>query len=395
MPWSNQNGGGGPWGGGGDNNNGNNNNNNNNGGPWGQGPKGPKGNGPNTPPDLEDIIRKGQDRLKKVFPGGGGAGGTGGGSSKPVIFLIGAALVGLWFFQAVYTVQPDELAVELRFGKPKDTVSEPGLHFHFWPFETYEKVQIVEKQINMGGRSERTAGQSDRSATQGLMLTGDQNIVNVQFSVLYRVSDPRAYLFNIDNPDKTVQQVSESAIREIVGRRPAQDVFRDNRAAIAQDVRAIIQNTLDTYQAGIQVNAVSIEDAAPPAAVADAFDEVQRAEQDEDRFVEEANQYSNQHLGRARGEAAQIREDAAGYKNRIVQEAEGEAQRFNSVLEQYQKSPEVTRNRLFLETMEDVLKGSKKVIVEQDKGVVPYLPLNELMRSQPRPAGDAANSGGN
>ncbi len=146
------------------------------------------------------------------------------------------------------------------------------------------------------------------------MLTGDQNIVNVQFSVLYRVSDPRAYLFNVDNPDSMVQQVSESAIREIVGRRPAQDVFRDNRAAIAQSVRDIVQATLDRYNAGIQVNAVSIEDAAPPREVADAFDEVQRAEQDEDRFVEESNQYSNQRLGQARGEAAQLREEAAAYK---------------------------------------------------------------------------------
>ncbi|MFC0244405.1 FtsH protease activity modulator HflK [Falsochrobactrum ovis] len=367
MPWSNQNGGGGPWGGGGDNNN--------NGGPWGQGPKGPRGGGQNTPPDLEDILRKGQDRLKKVFPGGGN--GSGGNSNRPFYFLIGAAVLGFWLFQSIYTVQPDELAVELRFGKPKAEVSEPGLHFHLWPIETYEKAKIVEKQVNIGGQGSRTD-------TQGLMLTGDQNIVNVQFSVLYRVSDPRAYLFNVDNPDAMVQQISESAIREIVGRRPAQDIFRDNRAAIAQSVRDIIQTTLDNYQTGIQVNAVSIEDAAPPREVADAFDEVQRAEQDEDRFVEEANQYSNQRLGQARGEAAQIREEAAAYKNRVVQEAEGEAQRFDSVRAEYEKAPEVTRNRLFLETMEDVLKSTKKVIVEPGKEVVPYLPLNELMRHQPR-----------
>lgn len=277
-----------------------------------------------------------------------------------MFLLIGAAVLGFWLFQSVYTVQPDELAVELRFGKPKAEVSEPGLHFHWWPIETYEKAQIAEKQINIGG-------QGSRNATQGLMLTGDQNIVNVQFSVLYRVSDPRAYLFNVDSPDSMVQQVSESAIREIVGRRPAQDVFRDNRAAIAQSVREIVQATLDRYNAGIQVNAVSIEDAAPPREVADAFDEVQRAEQDEDRFVEESNQYSNQRLGQARGEAAQLREEASAYKTRVVQEAEGEAQRFSSVLGEYLKAPEVTRNRLFLETMEQVLKSTKKVIVEPGK----------------------------
>ncbi|OYR22357.1 FtsH protease activity modulator HflK [Brucella thiophenivorans] len=389
MPWSNQNGGGGPWGGGGDNNNGNNNNNGGNGGPWGQGPKGPRGGGPNTPPDLEDILRKGQDRLKKVFPGSGGGGGKGN-SNRPFYFLIGAAIVGFWLFQSVYTVQPDELAVELVFGKPKAEVSEPGLHFLFWPVETVEKAQIVEKQINIGAQGSRTG-------TQGLMLTGDQNIVNVQFSVLYRVSDPRAYLFNVDSPDAMVQQVSESAIREIVGRRPAQDVFRDNRAEIAQSVREIIQATLDRYNTGIQVNAVSIEDAAPPAEVADAFDEVQRAEQDEDRFVEESNQYSNQRLGQARGQAAQLREEAAAYKNSVVQDATGEAQRFSSIVNEYKNAPEVTRNRLFLETMEEVLAGTKKVIVEAGKDVVPYLPLSELMRQQPRPgAADATtNSGGN
>lgn len=381
MPWSNQNGGGGPWGGGGDNNNGG----SNNGGPWGQGPKGSggnKGGGQNTPPDLEDILRKGQERLRQVFPDGGKS-GKGGGSF--ILVLIAIALIGFWVFKSVYTVQPDELAVELRFGKPKNEVSEPGLHFHFWPIETYEKAPIVEKQINIGGQGSRTA-------TQGLMLTGDQNIVNVQFSVLYRVSDPKAYLFNVINPDNMVQQVSESAIREVVGRRPAQDVFRDNRAAIAQEVRDIVQKTLDEYNAGIQINAVSIEDAAPPREVADAFDEVQRAEQDEDRFVEESNQYSNQQLGRARGEAAQIREDAAAYKNRIVQEAEGEAQRFGSVLSEYEKAPDVTRQRLYLETMEEVLKGTPKVILEPSKGVVPYLPLNELTRQQNN-RGTAASEG--
>ncbi len=366
MPWSNQNSGG-PKGGGGDKNN----------GPWGQGPKEPRGGGnPNTPPDLEDILRKGQDRLKKVFPGGGKS-GSGGGSGPLLWILIGLAAVVFWLFQAVYTVQPDELAVELRFGKPKAEISEPGLHFHLWPIETYEKAPIVEKQLNIGG-------QGNRTATQGLMLTGDQNIVNVQFSVLYRVDDPQQYLFNVSDPDGMVQQVSESAMREVVGRRPAQDVFRDDRSGIAMNVRDIVQNALDDYGAGIQINAVSIEDAAPPREVADAFDEVQRAEQDEDRFVEESNQYSNQKLGQARGEAAQIREDAAAYKNRVVQEAQGEAQRFEAVLEEYLKAPEVTRKRLFLETMEQVMQGSRKIIIEPGSDVVPYLPLNELTRSSGR-----------
>jgi modulator of FtsH protease HflK len=219
------------------------------------------------------------------------------------------------------------------------------------------------------------------------MLSGDQNIVNVQFSVAYQVSDPRAYLFDVSDPDGMLRQVAESAMREAVGRRPAQDIFRDDREGIAASVREIIQTTLDGYKAGLNVNAISIEDAAPPREVADAFDEVQRAEQDEDKFVEQANQYSNQKLGQARGEAAQIREEAAGYKNRVVQEAEGEAQRFISVYDEYAKAPDVTRQRLYLETMERVLKDSSKVIIEQGngQGVVPYLPLPALQQKAPAP----------
>ena len=363
MPWNNQSGGGGgggPWGGGGGGNGG---------GPWGQGPRGPSGP-QGSPPDLEDIIRRGQDRLKKALPGGGGA-------SPALLGLIAVAVLVVWVFQAIYTVQPDELAVELRFGKPKQELSEPGLHFHWWPIETVEKANTAEKLVNIG---ETRSGTSS-----GLMLSGDQNIVDVKFSVAYQVSDPVAYLFNVSGPDEMVRQVAESAMREAVGRRPAQDIFRDDRQGIADAVREIIQSTLDSYQTGLAVNAISIEDAAPPREVADAFDEVQRAEQDEDRFVEESNQYSNQKLGQARGEAAQIREEAAAYKNRVVQEAQGEAQRFISVYDEYAKAPDVTRKRLFIETMEKVLKDSNKVILEQGngQGVIPYLPLPELQKRAP------------
>lgn len=375
MPWNDKSGGGGgPWGGGGNNNGGG-----GGGGPWGQGPRGPGGPQGN-PPDLEDIIRRGQDRLKQALPGGGGA--------SPALFgLIGLGLVAFWLFQSIYTVQPDELAVELRFGKPKDEISEPGLHFHWWPVETVEYANIAEKLIQVG----------DARGTQaaGLMLSGDQNIVDVRFSIAYQVSNPRAYLFNVADPDDMVRQIGESAMREAVGRRPAQDIFRDDRQGIADAVRGIIQTSLDEYGAGIAVNAISIEDAAPPREVADAFDEVQRAEQDEDRFVEESNQYSNQKLGQARGEAAQIREDAAGYKNRVVQEAEGEAQRFVSVYDEYAKAPDITRERLFLETMEKVLRDSNKVIIGQEgQGVVPYLPLPELQRRTQQPENPASTQQG-
>lgn len=375
MPWNNQSGG--PWGGGGNNGGG--------GGPWGQGPQGPRGP-QNSPPDLEAMIRRGQDRLKRALPGGGG-----GSAGTPALWgLVALVLIGFWLFESIYTVQPDEQAVELRFGRPKQELSQPGLHFRWWPVETVEKAGTSERLITVGGGS-REGGNS------GLMLSGDQNIVNVQFSVAYRVSDPQPYLFNVSDPDDMIRRLSESAMREAVGRRPAQDIFRDDRQGIADSVRSIVQASLDEYGSGLTINAISIEDAAPPREVADAFEEVQRAEQDEDRFVEQSNQYSNKVLGQARGQAAQVREEAAGYKNRVVQEAQGEAQRFVSVYQEYVKAPEVTRQRIFLETMEQVLGDTQKVIVEGGNGqnVVPYLPLPELQKpsapTQPNQQTQGAN----
>jgi modulator of FtsH protease HflK len=367
MPWSNQSGGG--W----------NNNNSGPGGPWGQGPWGPGPQGPRggggNPPDLEEIIRRGQDRLKKALPGGTGRMGT------PLFWgVAAAALIALYAFKSIYTVQPDQRGVELIFGKPKDEIQMPGLQFVAWPIETVEIANIQERQLQIGGQ------QRGAQLNSGLMLSSDQNIVEVTFSVLYSVTDPKAYLFNVANPDEIVRQVAESAMREVVGQRPAQDVFRDDRGGISDQVKVTLQQSLDEYGVGVQIATVSIEDAAPPAQVQDAFEEVQRAEQDEDRFVEEAQQYANQKLGAARGQAAQIREVAAAYKNRVVQEAQGEAQRFISVYDEYKKAPEVTRKRLFLETMENVLKSSDKVIIEQGQGgngVVPYLPLPEIGRNRP------------
>ncbi len=378
MPWSNQNGGG-PWGGGGGNNNGN-----NQGGPWGQGPNKPRGgggggNGGNGgPPDLEDLIRRSQDRLRGVMPGGFNGG----------VFAI-LALVVLAFaaFQSVYTVQPDERGVELRFGKPKDEVSVPGLHFLLWPIETVEIVKVTEQQQKIG-----TSGGSNSAA--GRMLTGDQNIVNVQYSILYTVTDPKAYLFNVETPSATLQQVGDSAMREVVGRRPAQDIFRAGREAISSQVRDIIQGAMDRYGSGIAITAVSIEGASPPSEVVGAFEEVQKATQAADQVKEEANRYANQKLGGARGQSAQIREEATAYRERVVNEAQGEAQRFVSIYDQYKNAPEVTRQRLFIETMEGVLKNSNKVIIEDGKGVVPYLPINELMK-QPAGAAAATQQGAN
>lgn len=372
MPWSNQNGGGGgPWGGG-------NGGGGNNQGPWGQGPNKPRpsGGGNGGPPDLGDILRRGQDRLRGIVPGGMNGG----------IAVAGlVVLAALWLTQAVYTVQPDERGVELRFGKAKEQVSMPGLHFHMWPFETVYIVKVTEQQLNIGSKATGTDG-------AGLMLSGDQNIVNVQFSVLFSVSDPKSYLFNLDDPtalndpsssvQSTLQQVAESAMREVVGRRPAEDIFRENRQVIASEVKTIIQSTMDKYGAGVSINTVAIEDAAPPREVADAFGEVQRAEQDKSRFVEEANQYSNKTLGLARGQASQVLEEAKAYKNRVVNEATGEANRFSAIYAEYAKAPDVTRKRLYLETLETVLKNAHKVIMDgkSGQGVLPYLSLSDMAK---------------
>lgn len=349
MPWDNNAGGGGR--------------NSNSGGPWGQVPG---GGGPrrSSTPNLEEILSRGRDRFQGGLPGGRWA-------------VVGGilALIVFWGLNAIYTVNPQEVGVKLRFGVPLE-LSNPGLHFHFWPVESVERVTITENQTTIG-----TTGSGRRQGDDGLMLSGDQNIVDVRFSVLWAVSDPIAYLFNVRDQEDTVRSVGESAMREVVGRRPAQDIFRDDRAGIALEVQQIMQTILEGYGLGVRVAQIAIENVAPPAEVADAFDEVQRAEQDEDRFQEEARQYANTLLGDARGQAAQMREDAAAYKNRVVQEAQGEAARFLSVYEEYAKAPAVTRKRLFLETMEQVLGGSEKVIIESGaggSGVIPYLPLPEL-----------------
>jgi modulator of FtsH protease HflK len=347
MPWDNNTGGGrGP----------------NSGGPWGQAPQ---GGGPRRggTPSLEDILSRGRDRFQGGLPGGRWA-------------LVGGVLAILvfWAFNAIYTIDPQEVGVQLRFGRPM-TETGPGLHFHWWPIESVERVNVTENQTEIGSISGSRSG-----GDEGLMLSGDQNIVDVKFSVLWSVSDPKQFLFNVRDPEDMVRSVGESAMREVVGRRPAQDIFRDDRAGIALEVRDIAQTILDSYGLGVTVSQIAIENVAPPTEVADAFDEVQRAQQDENRFQEEARQYANTLLGDARGQAAQMREDAAAYKTRVVEEAEGEAARFTSVYEEYAKAPEVTRKRLFLETMEQVLGGSDKVIVENGagSGVVPYLPLPEL-----------------
>lgn len=360
MPWESNGGGGGR---------------NNNGGPWGQAPGGGgSGGGPRRPgggntPNLEDILNRGRDQFRGGVPGGRWA-------------LIGGviAVLAFWGLNSIYTVDPQEVGVELRFGRPKPELSMPGLHFHLWPIETVERVTVTENQTTIGAAT-ASGSRANSNGGSGLMLSGDQNIVNVQFSALWSVSDPVAYLFNVRDPEEMVRNAAESAMREVAGRRPAQDIYSDDRRGIELEVQQITQSILDSYQLGVRVSQVLIENAGPPAEVIDAFNEVQRARQDETRLQEEARSYANTLLGDARGRAAALREDAAAYSNRVVQEATGEAQRFNAIYAEYVNAPEVTRKRLFLETMEEVLGGSEKVLIENGangQGVVPYLPLPEL-----------------
>ncbi|RYE42475.1 MAG: FtsH protease activity modulator HflK, partial [Hyphomicrobiales bacterium] len=331
MPWENNGGGGGR---------------NNNGGPWGQAPGG-SGGGPRRPgggntPNLEDILNRGRDQFRGGVPGGRWA-------------IIGGvlALVAFWGLNSVYQINSQEVGVELRFGQPKPELAGPGLHFLVWPVETVERVTTTRNQTQIGAANANAGGQrSTTGASDGLMLSGDQNIVNVQFSVFWTIDNPVDYLFNVRDQESMVRFAAESAMREVVGRRPAQDIYSDDRSGIALEVMDITRTILDSYGLGVEVNQVLIENAGPPAEVIDAFNEVQRARQDETRLQEEARSYANTLLGDARGRAAALREDAAAYTNRVVQEATGEAERFNSIYAEYVNAPEVTRKRLFLETME-------------------------------------------
>jgi membrane protease subunit HflK len=370
MPWDNNTGGGGR---------------NNGGGPWGQPPGGGGPRKPGGTPSLEDILNRGRDRFRGGLPGGIPG-------SRWVVLGVVVVVGGLWLSQCTYSLAPQEVGVEMFLGKPMAELSEQGLHFMFWPFQTVERVVTTENQTEIGSIN---AGDA-QSSNEGLMLTADQNIVDVKFSVLWQVSDPAKFLFDVNDPTEMVRAAGESAMREVVGRRPADDIFRTAKAAVQLDVQEITQGILDSYGAGVHVTQVALENVAPPSEVADAFDEVQRAEQDEDRFQEEARQYANTKLGGARGQAAQIRESAAAYEDQVVKQAQGQAARFTAIYEQYAKAPEVTRQRLYLETMEQVLGGVNKVLVDKSAAgsVVPYLPLPSLAPSTapaPPPNGAAVS----
>ncbi len=376
MPWQSSNGGGGPWGGG----------SGGGGGPWGRPPSGGGGGGGfggSKPPDLEDVIRRGQDRLKQMFPGGGGFGGRG--------LLIGIAVVLLlWLFSGFYRVNPGEQGVVLRFGQwvNQENLAQPGLHWHLpWPIETAITPQVDEvRQIEVGyvmrGGATRNTGNISDLPKESLMLTGDQNIIDIDFSVQWRIFNAGQFLFNIRDPELTIKLAAESAMREIVGRTDILPLIATEKEAVAQRTRDTLQRILDEYEAGVTITAVNMQNVQPPEPVADAFEEVQRARQDLDTKRNQADAYRNRVIPEARGQARRTIEEAQAYKQRIVAEASGEAARFSSVYDAYSRAPDVTRKRLYLETMQNVLGNSNKVIFdlgEGDNGSQPIVPFDRLL----------------
>ena len=369
MPWSGQNGNNGDWKGGGD-------------GPWG-----PRSKGGGQQPDIEELFKRSQDRLKRAMPGGSQSGGGLGG---PLFYLGLAALLSVvGFFAFTVKVDTDAVGIVTQFGKYNRTLPE-GLHLRL-P-NPIERVYLVRpqfaQQISIGGRDfSRRGFRTGRTgeAQPSLMLTGDNNIVDVQFSVQWNIKDPKDFLFNVENPEKTVREVAESAMRQVVGKITLNEVLNETYKENQDEVRTSMQKTLDLYQSGINVLVVLMGKPDVPQQVVEAVNDVEAAKQDKNRLEQEAIAYRNKVVPEARGEAAKIIAAAKAYKERIVAEAEGEAQRFKQVYNEYKDAPKVTRERLYLEMMERVFSGTDKIILDNSKGaggVVPYLPLNELNKKR-------------
>ena len=350
------------------------------GSPWGTPPGGGNGSGKGpTPPDIDALIRDIQSKINRFLPGGSSSGG------KP-IGLILIILAFVWLASGLYRVGPDEQGVVLRFGKFVKT-TQPGLHYHIpIPVETVETPKVTKvNRIDIGFRSERDSGFSQGGGVadvpqESLMLTGDENIVNIDFSVFWVIKDAGKFLFEIQDPEGTVKAAAETAMREVIAKSKIQPVLTEGRAQIEIETQEIIQSILDEYNSGIQITQVQTQKADPPDQVIDAFRDVQAARADMERSKNEAEAYANDVIPRARGEAAKIMQAAEAYKQKVVASAEGEASRFISIYNEYAKAKEVTQERMYLETMEKVLADIDKVIIDKNSGsgVVPYLPLPEL-----------------
>ena len=384
---------GGPWGGGGSGGNNGKNNGNKNGGNNRQ-PDGPQ------IPEIDELMRKGQERLRVLMGGKGGGGnasGEGGGGLPRGTFLFGGlAAVALWLFASFHTVKPEEQSVELFLGE-FNQIGTNGLNFAPWPVMTYEKFNVTTN------RTESLGINGSRDSGLGLMLTTDENIVDIDFQVVWNIKNSRDFLFSLKAPEASIRAISEAAMREVIAQSELAPILNRDRALIEANVRELIQKTLDQRETGISVLRVNFNKVDPPSqqvivtsvdgssqkrvSVIDAFRDVQAAEQERDQRERQADAYANQRLAEARGQSAQIVQAAEGYRATVVNAALGEASRFSAVLAEYQVAPEVTRRRLYIETLEKVLGNVDKIIMESGESgqdVVPYLSLNELNRNAQR-----------
>ena len=352
------------------------------------------GGAPHQPRDLDELLNRSKDKLKQAMPRGPGLSG-------PVVFtafVLLAAIVA--YFAFTFRVDPDERGVVMRFGKPIRQ-EPPGLHLRMpYPIDEVRLPKVTRQNIievgrvSAGGRL--NSGVRDQRA-ESLMLTGDENIVDIDFVVFWRINDAAKYLFNIQNPDTTVKEVAESAMREVVGQSNIQPILTQERQKTEEAVQALMQRTLDSYGAGIHIAQVQMQKVDPPAQVIDAFRDVQAARANLEQLQNEAQTYANKVVPEARGRSAQITQAAEGYKEQAVAEAKGQSARFLKVYDEYKKAPEVTRQRIYLETMERVLGGSEKLVYDGGpggQGVVPYLPLNELTPKRPNAPATTGQQGG-
>ena len=350
------------------------------GSPWGSPPGGGNGSGRGgqRPPNIDEVVEKIQKLINNFLPGGKSFG------RKPIIFGL-ILLIVVWAFSGLYRVLPDEQGVVLRFGKFVST-TQPGLNYHIpYPVETVLTPKVTKvNRIDIGFRSASDSGRTsgiDDVSEESLMLTGDENIANIDFSVFWVIKDAGKFLFKIQSPVETVKAAAETAMREVIAKSRLQSILTEGRSSIEIETQGIIQNILDEYESGIQVTQVQTQKADPPDQVIDAFRDVQAARADMERSKNEAEGYANDVIPRARGDAAKILQEAEAYKKQVVAAAEGEASRFIAIYNEYAKAKKVTQERMYLETMEKVLADINKVIIDKKAGgVVPYLPLPELSK---------------
>lgn len=342
------------------------------GGPWGS------GNNP-QPPDIEELLKRSQDKMKSFLPGSGGA--------KPMVLLL-IAVIGFWSLSGMYRVEPGQQGVELLFGKYVKR-TPPGLHIWFpTPIGEVIKPDVERTNtLNVGfrGAGDITRGGGRDVPLESLMLTSDQNIIDIDFVVQWRIKNAAEFLFNIRDPELTIKLAAESSMREIIGHTPLEDALTVKRQSVQQEAKDLLQKILDEYKTGVAVAEIQLLKVDPPQEVIDAFNDVQRAKQDQERSVNEATAYKNDIVPRAKGEAQKMIQGANAYKEKVVKEAQGEAERFLSVYESYVVAKDVTTRRLFLERMQDVFSKSEKVIIDGGNGagtggVIPYLPLPELKK---------------